>query len=527
MTVMLTESRGFAARQVGDSFVDPQNPGDTATFEGLEFLPAKEPAYADHDVFLKAYKTWRTRNQTKSTIYEINNVRTVSKAAMVVRMQSERGTELFVLFTVDNANPEGKLTSIPAHVVSDTHGGYVLNRQTSLSERAGVKPSDVLASRKQYKPTQVAELLDAARPTAGDQVVDQMQSYLSALANKKGANFVIKDGAQYASLHQKYLGEWAAPIALITGAFDPKHQITQIQDNMLDGEPVRLGKIEYNLSPTAALFDSSVVVKGMHVHISSKAHKGGGAAASLKSMYDTIHKNLDKFDPNFWRTKKHKEFRQIVEEINQKSAPEGVLSLAVSQGIIPASEPDKILRLIQDSGAKVTLQRPVKTLMASYAANEQHPQYNPGKHAVAAIAKKLSDELNSVDYTNVAKTILSMSNVVQMSFVTGVSGKDLVAKGFHLIWPPEFDGKVYFYSAKNFSATEIKGKLGFKISVTRVTEEPDPSLQVPSLTAQQKKAQKTQAERAVGKIVRKGERDVRDVKVPDQIALGRAKKSRG
>lgn len=518
----LTESRGFAARTPGDAFVDPQNTSDQATFQGLELLPKDKPSYEDHESFVKAYNTWSRRS--KHTIYEINTLKSVIKAAMIIRMQTERGTEQFVLFTVDNKKTEGKLTSIPAHVVSPTHGGYVLNRQTSLSERAGVKPSDVLSSRKQYKPNQIADLLDAARPTAGDMVVDQMQSYLTAMVNKRATNFVIKDGAQYASLHQKYLGEWAAPIALIQGSFEPKSQLIPIQDNMLDGESVKQGKIEYNLSPTATLYDSSVVVKGMHVHISSKAHKGGGAAASLKSMYDIIQKNLDKFDPNFWRTKKHKQFRTIVEIINQKSAVDGVLDLAVEEGIIPASEPAKISQLIQSDSARVNVHKSVKTLMAAYAANEHHPQYNPGKHAVAAIAKRLCDELNATDYTSVAKTILSMSNVVQMSFQTGVSGADLIAKGFHLIWPPEFEGKIYFYSAKNFSATEIKGKLGFKISATKVVDEPDVSLQVSTPTERQKAAQKTKAERAVGKIVKRGVRDQRDPTVSDQIALGRAKK---
>ena len=525
MTI-LTESRGFAAREQGDSFVNPQNKEDQATFEGLDLLPLRGVAYNSLEEFQKAYDEWHTHNSRESTIYEINNQRSVIRAAMIVNMRTERGMERFVYFTTDNKNPERKLNSIPPHVVRPDHGGYVLNRATSLSERAGVKPSEVLVTRAQYKPDQVAKLLNAARPTAGDQVVDQMQSYLSALANKKGTNFVINDGAQYASLHQKYLGEWAAPIALITSQFDPKSQITQIQDNMLDGEPVRLGKIEYNMSATDTLYDSTVVVKGAQVHISSKAHKGGGAAASLKGIHDTIQKNLSKFDPNFWRIKKHKQFRKIVDVINQKSAPDGVLELAVEEGLIPATEPPKIHKLMADKTVKVSLHRSVKDLMAAYGANEKHKFYNPGKHALAAIAKALCDKLNADDYTGVSLSILSMSNVVQMTFVTGVQGQDLVAKGFELIWPPKFEGKVYFYAGKNFSATDVRGKLGFKISATKVVDEPDASLQAPSLTAQQKQAQKTQAERAVGKIVRTGERDVRDVKVSDQIALGRTKKSR-
>lgn len=527
MDDQLWESRGFAARKPGDSFVDPTNAQDLATFAGIETLPADDIAYDSMDQFVKAYTAWKRKAERTSTVYELNKLRSVIRAAMIISMDTPRGNEKFVLFTLDNSKMEGKLTSVPPHVVNPQHGGYVLNRATSLSERAGVKPSDVLTTgKKLYKPSEVPALLDAARAQAGDQVVDQMQAYLTALVNKKGTNFVIKDGAQYASLHQKYLGEWAAPIALITSQFDPKNQLPAIQDSMLDGEPVRLGKVEYNTNPTDTLSDSAVVVKGSKIHISSKAHKGGGAAASLKGIHETIVKNLSKFDPNFWRTKRHKRFREVVDTIIDNSAPEGVLTLAVEEQIIPATEPAKIQKLIADKSAKVSLHKTVRALMAGYAANELHPQYNAGKHALAAIAKALCDQLNEEDYTNVAKTILSMSNIVQMMFVTGISGKDLIAKGFDMIWPPKFEGKIFFYSGKNFSATEIKGKLGFKISKTKVVDEPDESLAAPSLTKAAIQAQKKAAELKVGKITQAGARDKRDVSVPDVVALGRAKKTR-
>lgn len=525
MNDQLWESRGFAARETGDSFVSPTDPTDQATFQGLDQLPPKQVAYDTQQEFQKAYTAW-TKKNSKYTIHEINEIRSVTRAAMIVEMLTPRGVEKFVLFTTNNSNLEKKLRNIPPHVVSESHGGYVLNRATSLSERAGVKPSEVLHDHKTYKPAQVPELLDAARSTAGDQVVDQMQAYLTALVNKKGTNFVIKDGAQFASLHQKYLGEWAAPIALITSQFDPKNQIPQIQDNMLDGQPLRLGKVKYNTNPNETLSDSSVVVKGLEVHISSKAHKGGGAAASLKGLQQTIERNFHKFSADFWRDPKHLKFKEIVDTIMNYGMEEGVLRLAVSEGIISQQEMVKVLTASKNPQEDVKFTKRIQKLMAEYAANERHKLYNPGKHALAAIAKVLCDQLNDEDYTTVAKSILSMSNIVQMMFVTGISGKDLVAKGFDLIWPPKFEGKIYFYSGKNFSATEVKGKLGFKISKTQVVDEPDPSLVAPSLSSVAKQKQKKAAELKVGKITQAGARDKRDVSVPDVVALGRAKKTR-
>jgi hypothetical protein len=526
MTNLLIESRGFAARKPGDSFVDPNNRDDVATFDGLELLPADDISYATHDDFEAAYSKWRKKAEKKNSVYELNSPISVIRAAMIVSMTTPRGAEKYVLFVKDLKTLEGKLTSIPPHVIPG-HGGYVLNRATSLSERAGLKPSDVLTGKKMVKPNQVADLLEPARATAGDAPVDQMQEYLRALAAKKGKNYRITGGAQFASLHQKYLGEWAAPIALITSQFDPLSQLSKLEDAMLEGKSVKTGKIAYNTNVSEALFDSSVVVDGMEIAISSKAHKGGGAAASLKGIHDTIVNKHSAFGAAFWRDERNSRFKAIVDSIMNKSAIDGVLDLAADEGIMPKSDVSKIQRAIKDN-TEENLTVKTQRLMADYAANENHPQYNQGKHTLAAVARALCKKLNAEDYTDVAKAILNESNIVQMMFVTGVSGEDLIAKGFELIWPPQFDGNINFYSGKNFSATEIKGRLGFKIvkGVVSAVDEPDESLTAPSLVKVDMARKKKAAERKVGKIVEPGKRDRRDPTVKDVVALGRDKKKK-
>jgi hypothetical protein len=523
---MLQESRGFAARKSGDSFVNPKNRDDLATYNGLELLPEDKISYDTNADFVKAYTDWKQAASKDSAVYELNTPLKVIRAAFIVDMDTPRGSEKFVLFTKDLKNLEGKLTSIPPHVIDPNHGGYVLNRATSLSERSGLKPSEVLSGKRLLTPKEVAPLLDVARSTAGDEPVQQMQDYLSALADKKGKNFTIKGGSQFASLHQKYLGEWAAPIALITSQFEPVSQLPDIQDEMTDGKPVRTGKIRYNTDPTEALFDSAVVVDGMEILISSKAAKGGGAAASLKGIQDTITKNIDEFPTKFWSDPKHSKFRKIVDTIMDNSAIDGVLKLAVEENIMPQSDVSKIQDAIKDGDSDVPFTVKTQRLMGNYAANENHPQYNRGKHALASVARAVSNKFNSEGYTGVAKAILAKSNVVQMMFATGVKGPDLLVKGFELVWPPEFEGEIKFYPGKAFSATEIKGRLGFKISKFKDAEEPDESLQAPSISKVDLAKRKQEAELKVGKIVTKGERDKRDTQVSDEVALGRSKKSR-
>jgi hypothetical protein len=528
-TNILQESRGFAARKPGDQFVDPTNPEDLATFQGLSLLPDDgTPSFDSNQDFLDAYRTWKQQAEQDRTVYELNKPISVIRSAMVVNMDTPRGLESFVLFTKDNRILERKLTDIPPHTVPN-QGGYVLNRATSLSERAGLKPSDVLSGRKLYSVSQVARLLDGARATAGDEAVDQMQGYLTALAKKQGKDHVIKNGAKNASLHQKYLGEWAAPIALITSQFEPLSQLPELEDAMLEGQSIKNAKIIYNTNVSEALFDSSIDLKGMEIYISSKAHKGGGAAASLKGLYDTIHGKQDEFPSEFWNNPKNQKFRDIVDAIMTKSAIDGVLELAAQEKVMPRTDITKVKDAINskdadESAFSVATQR----MMADYAANKNHPNYNAGRHALAIISRKLCKKLNAENYTDAAKAVLNKSSVVQMMFVTGIKGPDLVAKGFHLVWPPKFDGTIKFFADKAFSATEIKGRLGFKISKGVVDDvpEPDESLQAPSISKVEIAKKKQEAERAVGKITALGSRDKRDPKVKDVVALGREMKKR-
>lgn len=522
---MLVESRGFVARRPGDEYVDPSNRSDIATFQGLTLLPDSGIEFDTHEEMLSAFNNFE--QTADGEVYRLNTPIRSMKAAMIVNMDTQRGPEHYVLFTKDIAKLEGKLTNIPAGIVPG-HGGYVMNRDVSLSERAGLKPAEVVKNDNPVSPGAVAGLLDTARATAGDQAVNQMQEYLIALAKGDGEGYVIKGGAEFAKLHQKYLGEWASPIALITGQFQPKSQLDQIEDVMLDGDSIATGKIVYNTNAAEALFDSYVKVGAVDIFISSKAARGGGAAASLKGLYDTVTKEQDRFAPEFWKGEKAKKFKDIVESIMTKSAVDGVLDVAMSEELISSADAAAIKAGIASKTKTFKSSDSIEDLKSNYAANTNHPMYDPAKHALAAVARKLTDKLNDDDYTDIVKQILNHANVVQMYFEAVPKGQDLLCKGFKLVWPPNFDGQIKFNSGKAFSATEIKGRIGFKIgSGAAMIDPPDESLKVPiddsAARRAEIRAQKAK-DAAVGKITGLDQRDVRDVEVPDTVALGRGKK---
>ena len=523
--VPLYESRGFVARRAGDEYVDPTNRDDVAIFQGLTLLPSgDDTAYQSYDDMTAAFQDWQS--QAQGQVYELNDPIRSMRSVYIVNMSTSRGMEHYVLFTKDLNRLEGKLTNIPPGVIPN-HGGYVMNRKVSFSERSGLKPAEVVKGKKKVNPSQVADLLNSARPTAGDQVVDQMQEYLRALAAGNGTDYVIKDGAADSALHSKYLGEWASPIALITGQFNPSDQLAEIEEVMNGGKSLDSSSIEYNTSTSETLFDSMVITTTGEILISTKA-KIGGAAASVKGLYDALTKNRDKFPASFWNEPKVKKFNDVITSIMESSAVDGLLNLAQMEDIVDSGQASAIRSAIGTNKKDYVPDEKISDYMGSYAANTHHPLYDPAKHALAAIARQVVNKLNAEDYTDVIRQILNHANIVQMYFKTTVRGSDLVCNGFDLVWPPQFKGSIAFYSGKFFSATEIKGRLGFKIGQgAKMTDDPDESLTTridPRTARKITKSAEKQAQTSVGRIVEPNRPDRRDVSVPDTVALGRAKK---
>lgn len=522
---LLNEARGFAGRKSGDRFINPTDSTDTATFINLTILPEEEDEYPTNSEMMNAFKSWE--NQTDGTVYLINKPSTRSRGVMIINMETPRGLEHFVYFTESVADLTSKVTSIKAGVIPG-HGGYILDRAASKSERAGVKPSDILKTIQTVNVKDVPNLLNAAK-AAAPELIEQMQGYLKALAQGKGNGYVIKDGAKFSSTHQKYLGEWGCPMALITGQFDPKSKIDEMQDAMTNKKPFTKGKIQYNIGKSDALFDSTVVVEPYEILISTKAGTKG-ADASLKGLYDAMVDKKEKFPAEFWKNTKAKKFQRIVSIVMQQSAIDGILDLAELEKIITSADRARILQGKEFIGSKERKFVPTATLakyMKEYKADTSHPRYKGYLHALASIARKVTEKLNNEDYTEIVKEVLNHANVVQMYFLATPKDKDLVCKGYKLVWPPKFEGRIDFQAGKNFSATEIKGKLGFRIVSKTApktdTDTVDDTITTASVKKVKQIAQKAK-DKAVGKITKPGERDIRDIRVKDKQALGREKK---
>lgn len=521
----LQEAKGFVNRKIGDQFIAPDKK-DIATFIKLDRLPQDYPRYDSPEEMMEAVIEWE--ETAEGYIYEVNKPSSRFLAAVIVTMDTPRGLEHYIKYVTEVGNLKGKISDIPPGVIPG-HGGYKLNTAASTSERSGLKPAEVLTNESLVKPNQVAALLNNARGKADPVVIDNMQGYLKALAKGNGVDYVIKDAAKDLTLYQKYLGEWAAPIALITKQFEPSSQINEIQENLTNGTNLNVGSILYNTDVNALLFDSMVVISDYEILISSKA-SAGGASASLKGIHDAMTKYADKFPTGFWNRPRAKKFRNIVLQIADNSMVNGTLEIAKQYGLVDINDINKIksgLDKYNTKDFKPSIN--LKKYMNNYPARTDNKNYHPAKHALAGVARQAVRLLNDEDYSDVLKEVLNHASMVQMYFDARLSKQDVICKIFKLVWPMRFEGKITFDAGRSFTATDINGKIGFRIGAGNKASEPvDPTLlSTPDDQKRQKaqaKAAEKKAQQAVGRIVKPGERDIRDPRVPDTVALGRAKK---
>lgn len=468
------ESRGFAGRKAGDEYVNTKDPEDILVFQKLHLLPDNDIAYDSMDELETATRAFvdsyikNPEKQNKTKLRYLNKANTGTKAAMVVEMHTPDNEEihLFFYFTKNLANTAGKLTAIPEGGVDEP--GYVLNTKASTSERFKIKPSDIVKSPAARDIRSISDLLDPAKnPDVEPALLEQMQAVIDAFANKSAKGTVLAGGAKYKSVHDKYTGEWAAPIALITGQYEPAMLKSAMEEDLLGGQDFAKGKVSFNTNPAQTLFDSIVQVGRDNVYISSKA-KGGGAAASLKGLYETLtdENKRAKFKPEFWQDPKVQKFERIVKAIMEAPSIEGMMAVALIEKIIDKADATAIAEGWSGERNRTAKFKPsenLQALMNTYNANKQHPDYSPTKHALAGVSRALTRKLNAEDFTPVVKEILNHAAMVQMYFNYRIKGEDLVLDDFKLVWPPVYDGKIEFFADKAFSATEIKGRLGFSI----------------------------------------------------------------
>lgn len=459
----LVESVGFPNRKHGDEFYNPKDDNDKSTFVELILWPDKQIAYENPQQRDEALQYFQDNVEGK--VYLVNKPNNGMLGLYIVHMISGNQDEYYVRYVKNVGNVSGLMTDIPAGVKASGHGGYKYGSASAKKEAYAIKPSNVFNSEGPYDTTQIASAIQSKQDIPED-LKSQMVGYLSALASGN-KEYVMKGGDGYRSVHENYTGEFAAPIAVITDAINNNDVRQRAENALLGGESFANCKIIFPLSATEKLVDSKLVApNGRIVGISSKASKGGGAAASLAGLHDTIvMKSSDAdFQPLL------KEFApeiDMIETVVLNSAEQGFLILAEKHGLINDQDVAVFKQGFADSkrGKKTNvndLTPALREVISKYGADTDNPRYNPIYHASAGVSRRLGSKLGEMNITECVKALLNFSTMCQIYAGTRKSGPDIQMDSFKMIWPPQYEGSVVIDTAKNFTGTEIRGKISFK-----------------------------------------------------------------
>lgn len=348
--------------------------------------------------------------------------------------------------------------------------GYSSEDAVSKSENVALKPSDLFTE----DPMTVAQMLTIVNKKLPESLPEDLKEIVPAMLNAvaRGEETYVPGAAEHRQVIEKYVGEYAAAIAVITGNFitgnydDAERDVLAPQG--ADWSDMVLA--QFPSSTTTALVDSYVYSadETAHVAISSKAG-GGGASASLSSVAKILEKKADQFDNKFLAT--NEELIHGINLLARNSAVEGVYKCAKLYGIL--SDHDiKIIHYLTksfDKDEKILSGR-LKKLAKSYPTAEyvekakMHPNYNLGYRLLAATARKVTDKLNGLNPTELFRAVLAKSSMIQVYAKTQKRSDSLAFVNFRVVFPATFEGKIVFDAQTNFFSTQPpKGRISFKL----------------------------------------------------------------
>jgi len=498
------------------------------------FPPKGQEAYSSPEELEQAFMQHLTDvNVAQGDIHVVGNINNAGGALVTTWHDTANDKTVAYVKLVKHLAGAGK----PAPVMwsnSDFKKASGYGAQTKVAERAttNLKPKYTVATNTQLSVDSVSQSVAGkvgSRPDLEPALQQGLPQLIDNVAN--GITDPVPGLGPYDSSIQVDFGELAAPVALLKGTLIGGVGYKLAENAIL--KPLKLNwqsltTIEYPDAGNETLYDSYIVVdEDTKIKVSSKDKKGG-AAASVKGIVEEIAKSPEKFvtvtnkykdvfelikivanpPPVYWhssradytqnldkngmpiaktrldKNKKNATFGQQV-SVDGNMGINGPLFLGVHHfNFISQKEAHMILQMIETSGGtgwtpEIAKQKRAITanlynlIHIKGARNYNDPGYNVGLHLLAALAKKIANQVNQDPKVDqFFKGILERSNMIQVKTSTRKSPatQEDPAGGtafdqFTVIYPPVFDGKIELNADTNYMATRmpVSSGLAFKI----------------------------------------------------------------
>jgi len=477
----LFEARGIAARETivadGSGAIFANKTGEEIELYDMFYFPPEAGKYEDdvkgevdipikgRDKAVAAVAEWLEQSGIKPENFTMVNA--PMKAAAVSVWKNSAG-ELVAFGRYATQIRPGALGIHWPNTRFTKETGYSSEDTVSKSENIALKPSDLFTS----DPLTVPEILTIVNDlpeTLPEDIREIVPAMLNAVA--RGEETYVPGANEHRQTLEKYVGEYGAAIALITGNFvsgnydDVATEVLAPQG--ADWSDMTLA--QFPTSTTQALVDSYVLSEsGARVAVSSKA-RAGGASASLASVAKILDDKADKFPDGFLA--KNEELIHGINLLAKNPAKEGVYKTGKLYKLVSDADIKIINYLIKsfDKDEKVLTVR-LKKLAGTYPSKEfvhktiLHPNYNLGYRLLAALARKVSDKLNSLDPTELFRAVLAQSSMCQVYAKTQKRGDSLAFVDFKVVFPATFTGTIIFDAQTNYYSTHLpKGRIAFKL----------------------------------------------------------------
>lgn len=441
-------SRGIAARKPGEVFYSLHEDNRIILQTVLLF---NDHQFIQQDPLLQGIE-----------LVKVNQPTTASKSAIVALFDNQKGYVKHV--SNINNNGYGKWTN--SDFKRET--GYVKTSGASSTENIPIKPSNLIGDEKARSVSDVEKLvLNRSLALLNDkQITEQTYEHLSLLFNHetRSKNPLLKDGFEYLGGYNKYLSEILAPISIITNwnLKDDANHLSRFKSNITNSEEPR---ITYFQNSNNVLVDSMITYgNGVSIGVSSKIDKGGGAAASVGSLIQTLD-NMNKDELHLMQ-KKYPTPIQILRTIYENSQVMGIIELAKMFDIVDIHDYWRAVFICDRKINYELTDNLKKTLKCIQTPQPQNVLYRLHYHLLAGLAKRVVLHINEhvTDLDSCIRDILKHDLLYQVySSIELVDKKHLRYKEFKVIYPPCYDGKIKLDASKNYFMTGIKGKLCFKL----------------------------------------------------------------
>ena len=452
--VLMEKSRGLLYRDAGDSFFQgsKDNPTAEIVFDKVDYFPSMPGAYADYDemsqVGADLFKQY-------PAIAWSNKPTQASKAFAILTFNGPAaGQQTYFGRFFNEIKPDmagfWKNSELP--------GGWQLNKAASLKGAYyKLKPADLFPTNSTFDtPADTVAAMGTRPGTTPDQMasIDKIRPGMDQLLAGQLPKF--ENMGDMVTAVRDDLGETIGPIALIQGMNMGVGAEAARKDILGKDGSYGGSKINFPADKNNGLVDSYLLhPSGIEIGISSKGEKG--ASASVKNISDGVETARQKGQDELLT--KYADQVEVIERVGHLSSLDFPIVYGVEQGIIDKATGEEIKQMIKTNATPTN--PAILDLMSTYNP-KQNPRYNTGYHALAALARRVSKNINQdPKFGEACLKFLNSSPIIQLHLNGSEKGSNYTVTGFTSKYPPDFKGTVGLDASKVYSATGTIGRVSF------------------------------------------------------------------